>query len=80
MEKTLKIGDKVIWWGGWGKDVPQETTIERIELTPSEGCKYGKSTSKATQKNYRRCVFDLINGHCCYGYQIDWEKSIKLNF
>ena len=37
---TLKIGDKVMWRGGFGYDEPKEAIVEGIEIT--NGGKYGK--------------------------------------
>ena len=79
-QPTLKIGDKVMWRGSWGKDAPQKTNIESIELTPYIGCKDdGEPIQSMTKDNYERCLITLTNDHWCYGYQIDWEDSIALN-
>ena len=77
MEQTLKVGSKVIWRGAWGTQPPIETTIESMELCESGVC--GEDITECTKDNYINCVFGLANGHWCYGHQIDWEDSIKLN-
>ena len=79
MKKTLKVGDKVIYRCRWGEDLPKETIIENIELCNEEGEKYGDVVNEMTEDNYKRCCLDLADKHWCYGYQIDWEDSIKLN-
>ena len=78
MEQTLKVGSKVMWRGSWGVELPKETTIEGIQLCEN-GDKYGFDVEECSESNYTDCVFDLANGHWCYGHQIDWEDSIKLN-
>ena len=78
MKKTLKVGDKVMWKGAWGTQLPKETTIESIQLCEN-GEKYGDDVEECDFNNYQDCVFDLTNGHWCYGYQIDWKASIALN-
>lgn len=75
--KTLKVGDKVIWRGAWGTQLPIETTIEGMELCAEGVC--GEDITECVEDNYLDCVFDLANGHWCYGHQIDWDESIKLN-
>ena len=67
---TLKVGDKVMWRGSWGKELPQQTEIESIELTPEIGCK---------DDGILVDFMTITNDHWCYGYQIDWEDSIALN-
>lgn len=79
MKKKLKVGDKVIYRGHWGKDLPKETIIESIELCNEEGGKHGDVVNEMTEDNYKRCCLELTDKHWCYGYQIDWEDSIKLN-
>lgn len=75
MSDKLKIGDKVMWRGAWGKEPAEEAIIDGIELCPV-GEKYGeqvKSVSWSTvEKN--KVVVNLTNGHWAYGNQI---KQIK---
>ena len=78
MTKTLKIGSKVVYRGAWGTKLPKETTIESIEYC-ADGGKYGDSVEECNKSNYMDCVFDLADGHWCYGHQIDWAQSINLN-
>ena len=71
MEK-VKIGDKVIWRGGWGSDAPQEATVTGMEITEQPRSKYGEEATEApwflVEEN--RVIFDLDNGHWAYGEQI----------
>lgn len=78
MNKTLKIGSKVVYRGAWGTAFPKESEIEGIQLCEN-GDKYGEDIEECNEDNYENCVFDLTDGHWCYGYQIDWKDSVKLN-
>lgn len=78
MNKTLKIGSKVVYRGAWGTAFPKESEIEGIQLCEN-GDKYGEDIEECNEGNYENCVFDLTDGHWCYGYQIDWKDSVKLN-
>jgi hypothetical protein len=72
MSDILKLGDKVMWRGAWGKDPAEETIIEGIQICPA-GEKYGrdvKSVSWSTIKK-DRVVVELTNGHWAYGHQLD---------
>ena len=70
MNKTLKIGDEVIWKGGFGMDKPKVAKVEGIEHT--RGGKYGDSVEEIswTKVRDREVVLDLDNGHWCYGSQV----------
>ena len=80
MAKTsLKVGDKVMYRGTFGRGVAKETTIESIELCEDEHEKYGEMVDEMTKADYERCCVSLADGHWCYGYQIMWNASIELN-
>lgn len=66
----LKIGDKVIWRGGFGMDSPQEAIVEGIEIT--NGGKYGKPVDEVDwiRVKDRNVTIDLNNGHWAYASQI----------
>lgn len=70
---TLRIGDTVIWRGGWGKQSPQEATISGLNLT---ACPLSKDTIESLDSvawslvEENRVLVDLDNGHWAYGYQI----------
>ena len=73
MEK-LKVGDKVMWRGGWGKEAPKKATVECIELC-AVGSKYGKDVKSVAwetiEKGNRSVTVSLDNGHWAYGYQLN---------
>ena len=70
MNRVIEIGSKVIYRGAWGTEPEKEVTIEGMQLCEEEGDKYGIDTDEIPweQKNYG--VYDLSDGHWCYGYQI----------
>jgi hypothetical protein len=76
MGTKLKIGDNVIWLGGWGKEAPKQVKITSIEVC--NGSKYGMGLSEVEwsdiKLNPRNYVFDLDNEHWAYGYQISEIK------
>ena len=70
--KKLKIGDKVMWRGTWGRDMAKEATISGIEI----GCgdtKNGREVSSVSWDTIKKggVVVDLDNGHWAYGHQLD---------
>ena len=67
----IKVGMTVVYRGGWGHDAPKEAKITSMELCECEGDKYGDPVKEAPVTEIERCVFDLNDGHWCYGYQID---------
>lgn len=73
----LKVGDKVIWRGAWGKEAPKEAVVESIELC-ANGSKYGKQVKsvdwETIEKGNRSVTLDLDNGHWAYGNQISQIK------
>jgi len=72
MEKYLKVGDKVMWRGGFGEDPPKEAIIEEMEVTLYPRQKYGRRQNivpySEVEKN--RVLFTLKNGHWAYSEQI----------
>ena len=68
--RKLKIGDKVIWRGGFGSDSPKEATVNGIEIT--NGGKYGRSVDEVDWSKVvdRNVTVDLDNGHWAYASQI----------
>jgi hypothetical protein len=65
----LKIGDKVMWRGGFGTEAPKEAVVESIELC-KVGEKYGNSVDEVSWNKKDRIVVDLNNGHWARGSQI----------
>lgn len=74
--RLIKIGDSVMWRGGWGTDNPLEAKVTGIELTSVSDsfkarCKYGKQVEEIEVKKKNACIFTLDNSHWAYGMQID---------
>ena len=67
MRKLLKIGTKVDSRFG-------EAKVTSIDLCENEGDKEGIRVEKIWVDLKDRCIFDLDNGHWCYGYQITPEE------
>ena len=68
----LKVGDKVMWRGSWGREIPMEATVIGIEVTEMPRTKYGIETSAVPWDTVRaNCtLLTLDNGHWCYGSQV----------
>jgi hypothetical protein len=69
--EILKVGDKVMWRGAWGKEIPKEAMVTEMELC-GVGQKYGKpiSSAKWTTVENDKVVVTLDNGHWAYGNQL----------
>jgi hypothetical protein len=63
MRKLIKIGTKVDSRFG-------EAKVTSIDLCENAGEKEGIHVEKILVDLKDRCIFDLDNGHWCYGYQI----------
>ena len=66
---TLKVGDEVMWRGGFGGDTPKKAKVISIEICQG-GSKYGKSVDQVFWKYQDKIVVDLDNGHWARGHQI----------
>ena len=66
----LKVGDTVLWRGGFGKDAPKKAKVQGIEIT--RGGKYGDPVDEVKWEKVRDryVTVDLDNGHWAYGSQI----------
>ena len=75
MEK-LKIGDNVMWRGGFGSDAPKPAKVTGIEKC-AEGKKNGETIFSVPwdKVDSRKIVVDLDNGHWAYGTQISQMKK-----
>jgi hypothetical protein len=75
MENTyrLKVNDKVIWCGSWGRDLPKEVTVNAIEVCPL-GEKHGNDVNSVAWSvingDNKTIIVDLDNGHWAYDYQL----------
>jgi hypothetical protein len=70
MSDVLKIGDTVLWRGGFGSEPAELAVVEGIEIT--NGGKYGDSVSEVPWSEVydRNVTVDLENGHWAYAEQI----------
>jgi hypothetical protein len=66
----LKVGDTVLWRGGFGSDAPKKAVVEGIEIT--NGGKYGDAVDEVewSKVRDRNVTVDLDNDHWAYAYQI----------
>jgi hypothetical protein len=76
MENVLRVGDSVMWRGGFGSDAPKLAIVKNIEIC-SEGSKNGMKVSNCDWEKVKKgnVVVDLSNGHWCYGSQLDPIKE-----
>jgi hypothetical protein len=72
MSDILKLGDKVMWRGAWGKDPAEEAIIEGIQLCPVRQ-KYGDAVESVTWEDVEgdKVAVTLTNGYWAYGHQLD---------
>lgn len=68
----IKVGDTVMWRGGFGSCVPLPAIIDRMEVTTHPRCKYGKMVDEVAIEliEANRVLFTLDNGHWAYSEQI----------
>lgn len=66
---VLKIGDKVLYSGGWGSKEPKEATVLRIWKSASNYPSKGNQVNQISlnDENFR---VDLDSGQWAYGWQI----------
>ena len=72
MAEKVKIGDTVLWRGGWGSDAPLEAVVDGLDITDEPREKYGTPVQEAYWSDVQdnRVLFSLSNGHWAYGSQI----------
>ena len=70
MSKVLKIGDTVLWRGGFGSEPARLAVVEGIEITG--GYKYGDSVDEVPWSEVydRNVTVDLDSEHWAYASQI----------
>jgi hypothetical protein len=66
---TLKVGDTVMWRGGFGSEPPRKAKVVGIELC-RPGQKYGEPRESVDWSKINSVVVDLDNGHWAKGHQI----------
>lgn len=74
----LKVGDTVLWRGGWGRDVAKEAVVKAISIN----CNGGKEGDLVPAIDWylvhkEGFVVVDVNTNWAYGYQIDplWTKN-----
>lgn len=74
-KKFLKVGDTVIWRGGWGKNAPQDAVITGIR----KDCYVGKETMVErvpwSDCSDRDVIVWMDNGFWAYGFQLERKVS-----
>jgi len=70
---TVRVGDKVIWRGGFGGEAPRVVTVTGLDITEYPREKYGESVEKADWELVKdnRVLFSLDTGNWAYSEQID---------
>jgi len=70
---TVKVGDKVIWRGGFGGDAPRTVTVTGLDVTEYPREKYGESVEEVSWDlvQLNRVLFSLDTGNWAYSEQID---------
>ncbi len=72
----LKIGDKVLWHGGFGSEPAKVATIEEIEITG--GYKYGDQVDEVDwDKVYDRNVVVSFSDHNHWAYACQIKRYIQ---
>ena len=69
----VKVGDKVVWRGGFGYDTPAIVEVVGLEVTDYPRSKYGREVKEVdwelVKKN--KVLFTLDTGNWAYSEQID---------
>ena len=67
----IKVGDTVMWRGGFGREAPKPARIVAMDKTEMPREKYGQSVTEAdwSEKNY--LVVSLNTGNWAYGEQLE---------
>lgn len=68
--QMLKVGQEVIWRGGFGMDAPMKAVVTSIEETEMPRCKHGEPVNEIAWNRKRFAVVTLSNGSWAYGEQL----------
>lgn len=71
----IRVGDHVIWRGGFGRDAPAIAKIESMELTEHPRSKHGEDVAEADWSMKNNLIVTLTNGHWAYGEQLSPMRS-----
>jgi hypothetical protein len=77
MSATIKIGDTVLWRGGWGAQPAKSVRVASMELCEELRQKYGIPVDAIHARDKDRTLFVLDNGHWAYGYQIETAGEVN---
>jgi hypothetical protein len=69
-KRVIKVGSKVSYKGAWGTLPEKEVTVKSIEKCVSKRMKHGKVVDEIDYVKKDYGVYDLSDGHWCYGEQI----------
>jgi hypothetical protein len=69
---NLRVGDSVLWRGGWGNDPEKSVRVKAIQVNESNGSKYGEDTQSVGWADVveRKVLVDLDNEHWAWADQI----------
>jgi hypothetical protein len=75
---TLRVGDTVLWRGGWGTEQPKLVAVEALEVTEYPCEKFGRDVEEVPWSLVAedRVLFHLSNGHWCYSYQVSPSREL----
>lgn len=68
---SIKVGTIIIYRLSWGTGALTKAKVRNIELCKNEWDKYGERVNEVSVNDVNRSVFDLDDGHWCYGYQVE---------
>lgn len=66
----LTVGDKVMWKGAWGKDIPKEATVTDMDVWDGNQLVTAKEANWDLVTSGRDVVVSLDNGFWAYGFQL----------
>ena len=80
MTSSIKVGDQVVYRGGWGMDPARIVTVTGLEVTDMPREKYGEPRDEVRWEvvEDNRVMFTVSDGHWAYSEQIDIEASKAL--
>ena len=73
----LRVGDSILWRGGWGSEPEKSVKVRAIQINESNGSKYGKDVKLVGWDTVveRKVLVDLDNEHWAWGNQIRPTKK-----
>lgn len=66
----LRIGDTVMWRGGWGQNPAKEAVVAVIEAEADLDDRVGQPVNMLPWSKVPQAIITLTNGHWAYGDQI----------